>query len=60
MRTLLTAQYMTAQRRAAAAFDGTHDLQLAEADMPPMSFAPGRTLLAEDIRYFELRRHAVG
>ena len=41
---------MSAERRRAAAFDRTHDLHLAEADMAGVGFAPRRPVVAEDIR----------
>jgi len=41
---------MAAEREAAALFDGRHDLQLAEAKMPPPVLSPSRPVGAEDIR----------
>ena len=43
-------QHMTAQRRAAAAFDGRHDLELAEAEVSGLCTTPRRPVGAEDIR----------
>jgi len=45
-----TAQRVAAERDAAALFDGRHDLQLAEAQVPPLVLAPSRPVGAEDIR----------
>ena len=41
---------MAAEREAAALLDGRHDLQLAEAQMPPLMLSPRRPVAAEDIR----------
>jgi len=41
---------MAAERGAAALFDGRHDLQLAEAQVPPLVLSPRRPVGAEDIR----------
>jgi hypothetical protein len=41
---------MAAERRCAAALDRTHDLDLAEADMAGIGFAPRCPMVAEDIR----------
>jgi hypothetical protein len=41
---------MAAERDTAALFDGRHDLQLAEAQVPPLVLAQGRPVGAEDIR----------
>jgi hypothetical protein len=41
---------MTAQRRAAALFDGGHHLELAEAQVPLLGSPPSRSVGAEDIR----------
>ena len=49
-RLVLTAPDMAAERRRAAALDGRHDLQLAEADMAGVGAAPCRSVIAEDIR----------
>ena len=44
------AQRMAAEREAAALLDGRHDLQLAEAEVPPPMLSPSRPVGAEDIR----------
>jgi hypothetical protein len=41
---------MAAECRAAAAFDGRHDLELAETEVPGLSATPRRPVGAEDIR----------
>ena len=41
---------MAAEREAAALFNGRHDLQLAEAQVPPLVLAQSRPVGAEDIR----------
>ncbi len=41
---------MAAKREAAALLDGRHDLQLAEAQVPPLMLSPRRPVGAEDIR----------
>jgi hypothetical protein len=41
---------MAAEREAAALLDGRHDLQLAEAQVPPLMLSPRRPVGAEDIR----------
>ncbi len=41
---------MAAERRRAAALDGRHDLELAEAQAPRLGFTPLGTVGAEDIR----------
>ena len=46
----LALQHMTAQRRTAAAFDGRHDLELAETEVSGLSVTPGWPVGAEDIR----------
>jgi len=43
-------QHMTAQRRAAALFDGRHDLELAETEVSGLCTTPRRPVSAEDIR----------
>jgi hypothetical protein len=58
VRTLLAALDMSAASRRAAALDGRHDLQLAEAHMAGVGAAPCRPVGAEDIRDLERRtRH---
>ena len=49
-RRVLAARDMPAERRRAAALDRTHHLQLIEAHMAAVGFAPGGTVLAEDVR----------
>src|ERR1700722_20649116 len=41
---------MAAEREAAALLDGRHDLQLSEAQVPPLLLSPRRPVGAEDIR----------
>ncbi len=41
---------MSPQRRAAALFDGRHDLELSQTQMLALRPTPGRTKGAEDIR----------
>ena len=50
VRTVLTAQHVTAERSTAAALNRRHDLQLAKTDMSRMGLTPRRTLVAENIR----------
>ena len=50
MGTVLTARHMPAERRRAASLDGTHHLQLVEADAAGIGVAPRRPVVAEDIR----------
>src|SRR5450755_7208 len=45
-----TACHMTAKRRRAAVLDGTHHLQLVEADVTDVGATPRRSVVAEDIR----------
>src|SRR5712692_7825329 len=49
-RRVLAARDMPAERRRAAALDRTHHLQLVEAHMPAVGLAPGRTMVAENVR----------
>ena len=48
--TILAALDMTAESRRAAALDGRHHLQLAEAHMAGIGLTPCRSMDAEDIR----------
>ena len=41
---------MAAERRGAAALDGTHHFELSKADMAAVGFAPSGTVIAENIR----------
>jgi hypothetical protein len=50
VRTILAALDMPAESRRAAALDGRHHLQLAEAHMADVGAAPCRSVIAEDIR----------
>jgi hypothetical protein len=52
---VLAARDMPAERRRAAALDGRHDLELAEAHMAGMGSAPRGPVAAEDIRDLERR-----
>src|SRR6266436_4728083 len=47
---VLAACDMPAERRGATALDRTHHLQLLEAHMPAVGLAPGRTVIAENVR----------
>ena len=47
---VLTARNVSAERRCAAALDGTHHLQLAEAHVAAIGIAPSGTVVAEDVR----------
>ena len=47
---VLAARNVPAERRRAAALDGTHHLQLVEAHVPAVGLTPGGTVVAEDIR----------
>ena len=50
LRARRTAQRVSAQGGAATLLDRRHDLQLAEAQVPPLVLAPRRPVGAEDIR----------
>jgi len=50
MGAVLASCHVAAQRRGAAALDGRHHLELAEAQMTGVGRAPGRAVDAEDIR----------
>ena len=56
VRAILAACNMAAESGGATALDGRHDLQLLEAHMTGIGFAPRRSVLAEDIR--DLQRWA--
>ena len=60
MRTLRAAQHMAAQLCTAAAFDGGHDLELAQAQMAGMCFTPCGTLGTEDVRHLDRAGHPPG
>ena len=47
---VITARDMPAENRRAAVLDSRHHLQLAEAQVTGVMFAPGSTMLAENIR----------
>ena len=49
-RRILAACDVAAERHRAAALDGTHHLQLVEAHMAAVGFAPSGTVIAEDVR----------
>src|SRR6202022_4735575 len=49
-RRVLAARDMPAERSRATALDRTHHLQLLEAHMPAVGLAPGRTVIAENVR----------
>ena len=46
---LVATQDVTPQRRAAALFDGRHDLELTQAQVSTLAQAPGGTVDAEDV-----------
>jgi hypothetical protein len=50
MAAVLAGRDMPAERRGAAALDGGHDLQLAEAQVAGIGSTPGSAMGAEDIR----------
>ena len=50
LRAVFTAQQVTTERGTAAALNGRHHLQLAEAQMPGTGITPRRSLVAEDVR----------
>ena len=52
---VLALFHMAAERRGAAALDGAHRLQLAEADMAGIGHTPCRPVIAEDIRDLQSR-----
>src|ERR1700688_5123023 len=61
VRALLAARAVAAERRRAAALDGRHHLELAEAHMAGIGLTPCRSMAAEDIRDLQLRtRHCRG
>jgi hypothetical protein len=45
---------MAAERRGAAALDGAHHLELAEAQMAGIGSPPGSAMVAENIRDLQL------
>jgi hypothetical protein len=47
---VLAARNKAAERRRAAALDGTHDLHLLQADMAAVGVTPSGAVFAEDIR----------
>ena len=47
---VLAARDVAAERCRAAALDSRHHLQLVEADVPGIVFAPHRSVVAKDIR----------
>ena len=47
---ILTARNMPAERRCAAALDGTHHLQLPEAHMTTIGVTPAKSVIAENVR----------
>jgi hypothetical protein len=55
MRAVLAAGHMAAERRRAAALDGTHHLHLFEADVPSVGSAPRRPMVAKYIRDLQAR-----
>ena len=46
---VLAARHMATERRGAAALDGPHHLELAEADMAGVRGTPCSSMVAEDI-----------
>jgi hypothetical protein len=65
-RRVLAARDVAAERRGAAAFDGTHHLELVEAHMAAVGLTPRGTVVAEDVRDLqswsnhERRRYGAG
>src|SRR6266404_3011524 len=55
VRAILAARDMPAESRRAAALDGRHDLQLAEAHVTGVGVTPRRSVAAEDIRHLDRR-----
>ena len=55
VRALLAARDMPAESRRAAALDGRHDLQLAEAHVTGVGVTPRRSVAAEDVRHLDRR-----
>ncbi len=53
VRAVLTARDMATERRRAAALDGAHHFELAEAHMAGIGGPPGGPVVAEDIRDLE-------
>ena len=49
MRAVLATRHMAAERRGAATLDGTHHLQLREADVSGIGGTPRRPVVAEDV-----------
>ena len=49
----VATQDVSAQRRAAALFDGRHDLELRQAQVRTLLSSPGGTVLAEDVGDFK-------
>jgi hypothetical protein len=56
-RRVLAARDMPAERRRATALDRTHHLQLLEAHMPAVGLAPGRAVIAENVRDLQWSSH---
>src|SRR3954465_14932391 len=52
-RRVLAARDMAAERRCTTALDRTHHLQLVEAHMSAVVLTPGRTVVAENVRYLQ-------
>ena len=52
-----TVQHMSSQRRAAALFDGRHDLELPQTQVGLLSLPPGRTVGAKDVRDLQRGTH---
>src|SRR5271165_5265000 len=53
MRAVLAALDVAAESLGATALDGRHDLQLREAYLSGVGVAPGRSVVAEDIRQLD-------
>jgi hypothetical protein len=60
MCTILPARDMAAESCSPTALEGRHDLQLLEAHITGIGFAPGRSLVAEDIRGLQRRTRRRG
>ena len=57
MITRRTVQHMSTQRRAAALFDGRHDLKLPQTQVGLLSLPPRRTVGAKNIRDLQCGTH---
>src|SRR5438034_10075072 len=56
----LAAQDVSTQRRAAALFDGRHDLELTQAQVAALRGSPSGTVRTEDVGDLQVRPPHVG